>query len=325
MKTASVATYPRVHMSLIDLGHATGRRYGGVGFALNGLKTTAVARVAPSNRLIGPASFQPRDLVDVSRALEQISCRLGISFQVAVSCGAPSHAGFGTKTSSVLAVLMACNALATSGLDRRALVQLSKRGGTSGVGVSTAFLGGLVADAGHRAEAGRPLVPSAAGGGTDPPPAIVTVAAPEAWKVHLFLPEGRRVAGEAEHEFFRRNTPIPRHEVLEVLALVYHGVVPAFVSASVSELKTALSRIQGLGFKRREVEHQGAPVADLLGFLNRVPGIAAGMSSLGPLVYAIGAGSPDLVSLFEARYGALYLGELKVRNRGSSVAISESP
>jgi len=326
MKTASVVTFPRVHISLIDLGDATGRRYGGVGFALEGLETTAVATVATENRLIGPASFQRRDVVDVSRALDRVSHRLGIPFEVTVACGAPSHSGFGTKTSTVFAALMACNALAGSRLDRHALVELSRRGGTSGVGVNTAFLGGLVADAGSQLAAGRPFLPSAAAEpGGDPPPAIVTMAAPEEWRVHVFMPEGRVVAGEAERDFFLRNTPIPRQEVLEVLALVYHGVVPAFVSASLPALKLALSRIQGIGFKRREVEYQGAPVAELLESLNGLPDVAAGMSSLGPMVYAIGACSDELVSLFEARYGSLYLAELKVRNQGSCVTISTSP
>lgn len=321
MRSACVVAYPRAHMTLVDLGRATGRSYGGAGFAVDGFPTTAIARLAPQSKLACPPGLEKRDVGDLAEAVRRVSRSLGLNFEVGLSCEAPPHSGFGTKTSCVLATLSACNVVAGSPLGRDELVRLSGRGGTSGIGVNTAFVGGFVADAGHPAGNGGPFRPSSAArsiGG--PPPATVTLRVPDKWRVHLFLPEGNRVAGSAERDFFSRNTPLPREEVLEVLSLVYHGVAPAIASGRVRELRTALQGIHAVGFKKREVANQATSVSTLLTSLDRIPRVAAGMSSLGPMVYAIaGAKSEDLKSRFESRYGKAYLGEFRIRNQGSEV------
>ena len=325
MRSAVVTAYPRIHITLVDLANGTGRRYGGAGFALDGLTTTATAKRAERGKFSGPAHFEPGDVADVREAVNRLSARLGLTFDVNVNCDAPSHSGFGTKTTGVLAALTACNAVVGAGLGARELVSLARRGGTSGIGVNTAFVGGFIADAGHPADSATPLLPSSLGEGPHLiPPAIVKLSVPEKWCVHLFLPEGRRVNAQIERDFFACNTPIPRWEVLEVLASVYHGIIPAFASASLVELTSSLQRVHELGFKKREVEYQGGSVLALLRFLKDVGGVAAGMSSLGPLVYGIAENdsSGEQRALFESEHEGSYLGQFKPRNLGNRVLLS---
>ena len=325
MTSAIVTAYPRIHITLVDLAHGTGRIYGGAGFALDGLTTRAIAKKAERPNVVGPAHFQSEDVVGIHEAVDRLSDRVGMVFDVVVRCDAPSHVGLGAKTTCVLAALRACNAVAGAQLSALELVQLANRGGTSGIGVNTAFVGGFVADAGHPANPAAPLLPSSAATGTyEAPPAIVKLSVPKSWCVHLFLPKGQRVTGQVERCFFERNTPIPRWEVLEVLASLYHGVVPAFASGSLPDLICSLQRIHELGFKRREVEYQGDSVIALLRCLNDLSGLATGMSSMGPLVYAIAAcASADLTAVFKSQYGSTYLGQFKARNEGSYVVVLE--
>ena len=323
MRCAVVRAYPRIHITLVDLGNGTGRRYGGSGFAVDGLTTTASAKESSQTELVGPSHFDAPDIHDIRAALDRLSDSVGTAFSVSVRCDAPSHVGLGTKTSCVLAALRACNAIVDAQLDTREIVKLADRGGTSGIGVNTAFVGGFVADAGQPPDTAAPLLPSSAATGVyELPPAIVKLSVPKNWRVHLFLPEGKRLTGQSERDFFTKSTPIPRSEVLEVLASVYHGVAPAFASASLSELARSLQQIHTLGFKRREVAHQGSSVLELLRYLNDLGSTAAGMSSVGPLVYAITERTSEkLAEHFTSRYGSKYLGEFRPRNEGSDISL----
>lgn len=323
LRSAKVTAYPRIHITLIDLGHATDRRYGGAGFAVDGLTTTVCAKEASHTELAAPSHFEAPDVGSIRAALDRLSHRLGTRFNVSVRCDAPSHVGLGTKTSCVLAALRACNAVADPQLGAPEIVKLAGRGGTSGIGVNTAFVGGFVTDAGQPADTIAPLLPSSAATGVyQLPPAIVKLRVPEHWRIHLFLPDGERLMGQAEQGFFVGNTPLPRTEVLEVLASVYHGVAPAFASGNLSDLARSLRRIQMLGFKKREVASQGSMVLGILRDLNELGSVAAGMSSMGPLVYAIARrASKELAPRFMSRYGSAYLGEFAPRNKGSDIAL----
>ena len=326
LTSAVVTAYPRIHITLVDLGHGTGRRYGGSGFAVDGLTTTACAKKASYTELVGPPHFESPDIGSIRTALDRLSNRLETGFNVSVRCDAPAHVGLGTKTSCVLAALRAGNAAAGANLNSQEIVKLANRGGTSGIGVNTAFFGGFVADAGQPANAAAPLLPSsAATGAYELPPAIVKLGIPECWRIHLFLPDGERLAGQAEQDFFVKNTPIPRSEILEVLASVYHGVAPAFASGNLPELARSLRRIHTMGFKKREVACHGNSVLDILRHLNDLRNVAAGMSSMGPLVYAIAAHtSEELAEHIMSRYGSEYLGEFAPQNEGSDVSLLEN-
>jgi beta-ribofuranosylaminobenzene 5'-phosphate synthase len=101
------------------------------------------------------------------------------------------------------------------------------------------------------------------------------------------LPDGLRRSGQSEVRFFSRNTPIASDEAKEVLSLVYHALVPAVLTDDLHLLSQTLKAIHQVGFKRREVKGQSLATQDLLSRLQAIQGCASGMSSMGPLVYAI--------------------------------------
>ena len=70
------------------------------------------------------------------------------------------------------------------------------------------------------------------------------------------------------------------------MAALYHGVIPALRLANLSALAAALREIHEVGFKARELRARPAQVSSMLLELQAL-GLAAGMSSIGPLVYVI--------------------------------------
>ena len=308
--------FPRIHMTLIDLAGATRRRFGGAGFAVEGLPAIVYGALAKRTELAGVAGFDARDKRDLEAHLERLSSALGRGFYVEVISAMPQHVGLGSKTALLMATGIVCNNLAGRRMGETQLLLESGRGGTSGVGVNTVFLGGFVVDGGHGTKGARRYGPSSVERATRVPPALVRLRFPDTWQVHLFLPKGHRYSGQREARFFEEHAPIRVQEVYEVLAAVYHGVAPAIAEADLELLRMAVREVHRTGFKRRELDGQRREVRDLVEELQEGLKLAAGMSSLGPLVYAIAPAGRELT---EKARGAVfreteYLGRFCARN-----------
>jgi beta-ribofuranosylaminobenzene 5'-phosphate synthase len=280
-----LTAYARLHLGLLDLGHATHAAYGGAGFTLAAPSTVVEATPASEMRIDGPG----QDDAVLARAMARLRDEYGVCAVVTVRNAAPRHQGLGSTTTLTLACLTAT--LAANGLpiDRSAVQMLSGRGGASGIGVNAFFDGGFIVDGGHSDVDPATYLPSDAAQPTRVPPVRIRLPIPTAWRFSLLLPTGTAWAGQPEADFFAKHTPVPQHEVHESISLVYHGVVPAVESGNIAQLASALRRLHEIGFKKAELDGQLTPVRELLEALWRVPTIAAGLSSMGPLVYVIRA------------------------------------
>ncbi len=320
-----VKAFPRIHITLIDVAGVTHRRYGGAGFAIDTLSIEAEATLNDGNKLTFQDKPDSRDETDAQMFLNRLTEKLRRKFAVHIRSLPPQHVGFGSKTVLLLAIGTACNALCGNSLKPEDLKQLSGRGGASGVGINTFYYGGFIVDLGHPKSEDVNFVPSSAGQASVTPPVGVRVLIPQQWQVHLFLPDGRRYAGGDESAFFKQNTPILEEEALRVLAAVYHGIVPAFMNSDLRLLKQAIAEVHVTGFKQRELQGQDTEVRELLKLLNKYEHIVAGMSSMGPLIYAI---APVDESIMVKKIGIIiqetahttYLGACKGRNTGYEIS-----
>lgn len=320
----TLLAYPRIHVTLIDLGHATLRANGGAGFAVHGLPLKISAQTGGCDRVSMPEDYDRAAHDDVEMALARM--RRVFDFPptlISVATSAPQHVGLGTKTCAALGTLQAVAWLHGIDTSRSELQRLSGRGGTSGVGISTFFTGGFIVDSGHPYSY-RQYAPSSAAPPAALPPVSVQMEMPNEWACHLILPKGFRRAGLEEAAFFQENTPIKEEGVLHVLSAVYHGICPAVASADLNLFRTALLQINETGFKRQEVMTQPPALAALLRRVNANHAFAAGMSSMGPLVYVIAAVGPAENARRElegicGQFGANYLGEYGFRNAGFEV------
>jgi beta-ribofuranosylaminobenzene 5'-phosphate synthase len=303
-----VTTGSRLHIALLDVGHATHRRYGGVGLAIGWPRVVAVAVAAAERRLRGLPGEYAQGAEQMITALEtEFGTRL--PGDVTVPEAPEPHIGLGSKTAVLLSVGRALTALNGLPATPRQLWRASGRGGTSGIGVHRFYRGGLLVDGGHSASGPRSFGPSSAGAPADVPPLLAALPVPPSWRVTLVLPAGRRIAGAAEREVFGA-APVPDIDVLRAVAAVYHGLVAAVATDDLVLAGEALEVIMSTGFKRLELAHQSPPVRELAVEL-AAAGRPVGMSSMGPLLYVlhrVGDGTAETVAGVAAERGAAVLG-----------------
>ena len=319
-----VTARPRLHVCLVDLGFATPRKYGGAGIFLDSpALRISVAPAHPKAELdeVLPETIDRRTHRDIIEALARFrECAGFPPVRVNIKDAPRPHVGLGSKTSSIMGALVAVSELFQIPVGVSELQLLSGRGGTSGIGVNGFFGGGFVVDSGHVRPSGTTqFAPSSGRRPSEIPPVAVRLQFPPAWAIHLFLPNGPRVEGDGEVRFFIENTPVPDSEVLENVAPVYHGLVPAVATANYALLQQSLSAIRRSGFKRREIANQ--PLSDALISQLEVLNIACGMSSMGPLVYAVSAAdglNPELAASIAQEHEAQYLGVTRASSSGFS-------
>jgi len=198
-----------------------------------------------------------------------------------------SHLGLGSKTSLLLSIAYGINKALDLGLSKRQLQAISGRGGTSGIGVNGFFLGGFLIDAGHpMAEVGT-FAPSSSRQPASIPPVMVKLRIPAGWKFLLLAVSGvKRIGGADEMRFFATNTPTPASEVFESIGIVYHDLATSVREARLDGVRRSLTALHQRGFKRRELHGQSGATKALFETCQRT-GLAAGLSSLGPVVYVI--------------------------------------
>lgn len=314
-----VTACPRIHMGLLDLAGATARSYGGCGFSVSGLAVEVSVSPGEDLRFEAGCELSSSAMSAVSALLARVREHSpAVTGCVEVLRSTPEHVGLGSKTALLLSVLKALQLVNEELLSDTDLVSLSGRGGASGVGVNTFFVGGFVVDAGHP-QRGDGFLPSSALQPAGRPLMVLRADFPLSWRVHLFMPsDGRIISGAEEVDFFRRNTPLPRLDVLESVACLYHAVVPAILLRDLTMLGFGLGRMCELGFKSREIAFQPSSSDLIKGIRSRFR-LPVGMSSLGPLVYAVSDAESRMAEQLRrmaSEYGAGYIGEFSAANHG---------
>lgn len=283
-----VISYPRLHVCLFDLGNATPRRNGGAGFTLAGLPTVVEAQQSERMEVSYSDTIDRPARMALLNAIQRLcKKRPGIVVRLRVAEVSRQHVGLGSKTALVLGALKAIDLACGLGLAQRDLQVLSGRGGTSGIGINSFFAGGFVIDGGHSSRGRGGFLPSRFRRRFDIPPVIHSNRIPENWRFHLLLPAGNYVHGAQEYDFFKKNTPIPVQETLRTIALAYHGLAPAVATNDLRLLRDTLTSLHLIGFKHRELKGQTASVISAVRRLSQRNDCAVGLSSMGPLVYAV--------------------------------------
>jgi beta-ribofuranosylaminobenzene 5'-phosphate synthase len=314
----------RIHISLADMGFVSPRAFGGVGFMLDRIAADVELRRAPTMAFAGATELDEACKAELAALVASLAKAHGQPVETIVHGHALQHVGLGTKTALKLAVVSAYHRLVGAPANRAAQQRLSGRGGASGIGIHGFFAGGVLWDAGKPTEAVDALLPSGAGPATSTPVLMMRLPFPSSWRIGLCLPRAERSHGKDERRFFEANTPIPRDEALETMAQLYHGVLPAFRQVDLALLASSLAEVSRTGFKRLEIERCGSAASKLLGDLN-AKGYAAGMSSMGPLVYVILAAGDETAAADDiagmcAVHGANWLGTYRGLNRGADAS-----
>lgn len=314
--------YPRLHFALFDLGTATPRLYGGAGVAISGPTTVVTARQADRTVISGAEHLDTRGQSDLDQIVRRfLSARSLPPAAVEVETMPTQHVGLGTKTTVTLSALTAVSQELGADVTAQDLQRASGRGGTSGIGIHSFFHGGLIIDGGQPGRSARVYAPSSARPPADVPPMLCRIDMPLSWTMILLLPlAGQCHAGLAEAAVFDAMTPVPDGEVGLAVAFGLLGVAASAMSSDFDGFSRGLSSLQRVGFKAREIEAQSSGVRELMTALQAIPRCAVGMSSMGPLVFAVveqeNVEGREAVATIGRDHAATVLGEVAARNAG---------
>ncbi|MFI5006899.1 MAG: beta-ribofuranosylaminobenzene 5'-phosphate synthase family protein [Solirubrobacterales bacterium] len=283
----------RLHMGLIDPGGELGRRFGGIGAALEAPSLLIEAR--PAEKLSAEGDHAERLLVYARRFLDRHRIEGGAWLRVHRAI--PAHSGLGSGTQLALATARALAALFDRPFDAPSLAEATGRVQRSGIGTWAFEQGGFLLEGGRR-------VP-----GDGPAPLLLRRAMPADWRCVLAIPDvPPGLSGPAEEGAFRDLPPPPAELVGRIAHLILMVVLPALVEEDLPAFGSGLTEVQRLvGEMFRPVQGDRfahARLAELVDDLLAGGALGAGQSSWGPAVYGLVRGeeaAQDLAGRIERR------------------------
>ena len=295
MTKVTVTTPSRVHFALVDLNGGLGRIDAGIGLSLShpGFKISAQR----SDRVeITGAEWAIRRAEEVLKLLGD-SCPAG-NTRIDIQESVPPHSGLGSGTQLSLGIATAVCRLHGLSLSPREIALAVGRGGTSGIGVAAFDQGGFILDGGHsfsNDEMGTPkpektsFLPSSASRGVSPPPVLIRYDFPD-WDVLITIPNCKHISGKEEVNLFQSRCPLPLSEVQTLSHIILMKLLPALVLTDIRAFGEAIDQIQGVAWKKVEVQEQDPVVRETMSFLRQNGGHGVGLSSWGPAIFCFGEG-----------------------------------
>jgi beta-ribofuranosylaminobenzene 5'-phosphate synthase len=269
--------------------HSGGYRVnGGIGFAIDEPKAVLNFEVAEKfeiedRRLHG---FSQSELIQLGAVVSEAKTELNLiqDIKVHLEGGMRTHYGMGSATAIRLAVLEGLLLINKRKINRAELVSLSKRGGTSGIGVNVYFDGGFVFDLGVKSPT-TGFRPSSKVQNPKTPLLLSQFEMPN-WKVGLCVPKNAKPkTQEEEAEFFENTCPIVSTESYRVLYHCLFGAYAAVRELDIDAFAESINAIQTCEWKMKERHQYRATLLQVEKRLYESGVLAVGMSSLGPLLF----------------------------------------
>ncbi|NMC05844.1 MAG: hypothetical protein GYA24_11560 [Candidatus Lokiarchaeota archaeon] len=305
-----ITTPSRIHATLIDMNGSIGRIDGGIGFTLSNPRWKIDFETVESS----PAVLDVPEEVEgdyVVALLKDILKNFRKPFDqanihVKVREIIPRHVGLGSKTQLALALADGVSRLLkleNTPLSKEVLASVVKRGGTSGIGVTSYFHGGIIIDGGHEFGAGREkdsFLPSSASSAR-PAPVLSRDDLPESWCAVVGIPILEKGAHDAEEvNIFKQNCPVPVSDVQRLSHIILMKMLPAIKQHNFKEMCDCINLFQDIGFKKVEVDIRGAMYRKMLQDWRDAGAPCAGMSSFGPAIYSLAETESEAITLKKA-------------------------
>jgi len=293
LRKIRIKTASRLHFGLIDLNGDLGRIDGGIGMALN--NPNSIIEASPEDKdIIIESRTQSETIKEIAeKVLKYLNLDKGIKIKVKELI--PPHVGLGSKTQLSLGIASLITRIYTPTLyPDFELAKITKRGGTSGIGVNVFSKGGFILDGGHtygKDKDKEAILPSSA---SNAPPAnpLVRYEVPDNWYFVITIPNaGKHIHGINEVNIFKERCPISSEEVGKVSRLILMKILPSIAFKSIEMFGEGLTELQKVGFKKHEVELQPQLIKDIMKFYLDNGAHGAGISSFGSVTYGLILGS----------------------------------
>jgi beta-ribofuranosylaminobenzene 5'-phosphate synthase len=309
----TVSVPARLHLGFLDLNGGLGRRFGGIGLAIDGLGTRLIIARAGSSEISGP------DADRVSQHLQKLErlLSLGSKHRIRVLEVVPAHAGLGSGTQLALAVASGLRTLHKLPLDIAGDALRLGRGARSGIGIGLFSHGGLVVDGGR-------------GNRATAAPIICRLPMPENWRVLVILdPQRQGIHGPEEATTMAALPAMCAGDAARLCRLVLMQALPALADHDLENFGAAIKELQirlGDYFAPAQggARFMSPDVGAILDALDNAGAFGVGQSSWGPTGFAFAKSPEDAVRLAsaaarQARSKGLDIRICQALNRGAQI------
>ncbi|MCQ0990109.1 GHMP kinase [Jiella sp. LLJ827] len=312
----TVCAPARLHLGFLDPGGSLGRRFGGIGLALEEPTTRVAIRRAFADTVDGPHAERAADYLDRMRK----GLDLTGQYDLQIVSAMPAHSGLGSGTQLALAVACGLRRLEGRNLDPARDAALLGRGNRSGLGASFVTGGGVAVDGGK--------------GQSDlPPPLVARMPFPESWRAILVMdPRDEGFHGQAELDAFADLPLFAEADAARICQLVLLLALPGLAESDLPAFGAAISEIQEIVGQHFAPAQGGvftsAKVGRVCGWLADHGAHGIGQSSWGPTGFAF-AESPEFAERLVAELRDLDIAAgLEIRivaGRNHGIEIARSP
>jgi beta-ribofuranosylaminobenzene 5'-phosphate synthase len=280
--SVTVAAAARLHLGFLDMNGGLGRRFGGLGLAIDRPATRLTIRRAPAPAVEGLGADR------AARHLALLTRHLGLTpaYRLTIHEAIPAHAGLGSGTQLALAIAAALRHLEGIRADELRDALLLRRGARSGVGLGLFQRGGLIVDGGRGAQ-------------TATPPVVARMDFPPQWRVIVVLdPRTEGMHGRDEQAAFARLADFEAASAAEICRLVLIKALPALAEHDIGSFGDAIARLQEIAGDYFAPAQGGAPYASaavgrVMEELRRHGARGTGQSSWGPTGFAFAPGASE--------------------------------
>jgi beta-RFAP synthase len=218
----------RLRFGFLDPEGGLGRRFAGLGLAIDAFATRLVVTTAVRDMVHGPEAERIRALLTKFRQAWPLP-----PVAVDVLQAIPAHVGLGSGTQLALALGRGLALLAGIKADTVTIARLAGRGLRSGLGVGAFDAGGFLLDGG-RAETEE-----------GPPPIISRLPFPDDWRLVLILDSAATgLSGEAERQAFAELGRFPPERAAHLCRLALMRVLPGVACADFAAVAAGIGEIQ---------------------------------------------------------------------------------
>lgn len=301
-----IRAFPRIHITLIGMNREGYRINGGIGFSM--AFPTLNLRFEPAGEIcvldMRSQGFSKDEIVRLNNHLNKVMKdeHLAEGFRCIIEESLiNSHYGFGTSTMVYLSCIEALLIINKREYTNNDVVNLSGRGGTSGIGISTYFKGGFVFDTGVTNNAVRDLAPSSCfkGGDYRKPLIFKNISLP-GWEMGICIPLIQNKTEDEEKAFFDKNCPIGQEAVENILYESVYGISSSLLENDFNTFCKSVDSIQETKWKSLERDLYGDELKMIESVIKKAGAKCVGMSSLGPLLYFFGEDIDNIVNRVNA-------------------------
>ena len=262
----------RLHLGFMDLNGSLGRKFGGVGLAIDSIETSITVSKKPMQNNVEINDFNKR-AYDYARLILK-AYELNDSVSIDVHKKIPEHAGLGSGTQLALTVGIAISKIFNLNLSLMDVAKILDRGNRSGIGIGAFEHGGFLIDGGK-------------GKSADLPPITVRQDYPNNWRIILLInSRGKGIHGQKEYNAFKTLKPFPENLSEQLCRLVNMVILPSLIEKNFYDFSSSIGKLQkvvGTHFSPIQGGVYSNPdIANIINYAEKKGFMGVGQSSWGP-------------------------------------------